>query len=165
MALIRAAHGAILQGCAARRPKRKHPPLLSDSPVQLCRRYPATTSTIFHWRFSGCRGCGWHRYLRRYAPVPPAQSGAGRSEDPSRGRRRSGLLIGRVWGITSGYQKSASISACALDLLSSISEYFKICFVRKHTISCCICRFTQDTQLHKCLYRGRSRVIADFKSL
>ena len=165
MALIWSAHGAILRGYAERHPERKVPPRGSDSPAHLCRRYSATTSTIFRWRFLGCRGCGWRRCCRRYEPAPPAQTAAGRSIGPSRGRQQSGLLIGRVWGITSGYQKSASISACALDLLSSISEYFKICFVRKHTISCCICRFTQDTQLHKRLYRGRSRVIADFKSL
>ena len=106
MALIWAAHGAVLREYAARRPKRKAPPRGSDSPAHLCRRYHATTSTIFHWRFSGCRGCGWHRCLRRYAPVPPAQTAAGRSIGPSRGRWRSGLLIGRVWEITSGHQKS-----------------------------------------------------------
>ena len=106
MALIWAAHGAILRGGAARHPERKAPPRGSDSPAHLCLRYSVTTSTIFHWRFSGCRGCGWHRCLRRYAPVPPAQTAAGRSIGPSRGRWRSGLLIGRVWEITSGHQKS-----------------------------------------------------------
>lgn len=106
MALIWAAHGAVLQGCAERHPERKVPPRGSDSPAQLCRRYSATTSTIFRWRFLGCRGCGWRRCCRRYGPALAVQSGAGRSEDPSRGRRRSCLLIGRVWGITSGYQKS-----------------------------------------------------------
>ena len=106
MALIWSAHGAILRGCAERHPERKAPPRGSDSPAHLCLRYSVTTSTIFHWRFSGCRGCGWHRCLRRYAPAPPAQTAAGRSSNPSRERRRSGLLIGRVWGITSGYQKN-----------------------------------------------------------
>ena len=97
MALFWAAHGAVPQGYAARRPKRKHPPLLSDSLVQLCRRYHATTSTIFHWRFSGNHVCGWHRCLRRYASTLAVQIAAGRSEDPSRGRRRSGLSEYKAW--------------------------------------------------------------------
>ena len=106
MALIWAAHGVILQGCAERHPERKVPPRGSDSPAQLCRRYSATTSTIFRWRFLANHVCGWHRCLRRYAPTLAVQIAAGRSIGPSRGRQRSGLLIGRVWGITSGYQKS-----------------------------------------------------------
>lgn len=66
------------------------------SPVHLCRRYHATTSTIFHWRFLGCRGCGWHRCLRRYGPALPVQTAAGRSAGPSRGRRRFDLSISRA---------------------------------------------------------------------
>ena len=124
MALIWAAHGVILQGCAERHPERKVPPRGSDSPAQLCRRYSATTSTIFRWRFLGCRGCGWHRYLRRYAPVPLAQTAASRSIGPSRGRQRSGLSEYKAWrsppfGHIGGIRKAqAFLPALSMKLFS-----------------------------------------------
>lgn len=37
------------------------------------------------------------RCLRRYAPVPRVQTAADRSEDPSRGRQRSGLSEYKAW--------------------------------------------------------------------